>query len=62
MARLNMIVPMQLVQLFAGKMVERRRGGVLLVSSLFALQGIPRGSGIAITSRGHFLKRRLPLG
>jgi hypothetical protein len=41
LAQLNMIVPMQMVHLFAGKMVKRGRGGVLLVSSLFAYQGIP---------------------
>lgn len=49
MVRLNMVVPMQLVQLFAGKMVERRRGGVLLVSSLFAYQGIPYVANYAAT-------------
>ena len=49
MAHLNMIVPMQLVQLFAGKMVERQRGGVLFVSSLFAYQGIPYVANYAAT-------------
>ena len=49
MAHLNMVVPMQLVQLFAGKMVERQRGGVLLVSSLFAYQGIPYVANYAAT-------------
>lgn len=49
MAQLNMVVPMQLVQSFASKMVERRRGGVLLVSSLFAYQGIPFVANYAAT-------------
>lgn len=49
MAHLNMVVPMQLVQLFASKMVKRGRGGVLLVSSLFAYQGIPFVANYAAT-------------
>ena len=49
MAHLNMVVPMQLVHLFAGKMVKRQRGGVLLVSSLFAYQGIPYVANYAAT-------------
>ena len=49
MAYLNMVVPMQLVQRFAGKMTERGRGGVLLVSSLFAYQGIPYVANYAAT-------------
>jgi short-subunit dehydrogenase len=49
MARLNMIAPMQLVQLFANKMVKRRRGGVLFVSSLFGYQGIPYMANYAAT-------------
>lgn len=49
MAQLNMVVPMQLVQRFAGGMAERGRGGVLLVSSLFAYQGIPCVANYAAT-------------
>lgn len=49
MAQLNMVVPMQLVQRFAGRMAERGRGGVLLVSSLFAYQGIPYLANYAAT-------------
>lgn len=49
MAQLNMVVPMQLVHRFAGKMAERGRGGVLLVSSLFAYQGIPYVANYAAT-------------
>ena len=40
-AHLNMIAPMELVRAFSGDMVKRRRGGVLLVSSLFGYQGVP---------------------
>lgn len=49
MACLNMIAPMQLVQHFASEMVRRRRGGVLLVSSLFGYQGIPYVANYAAT-------------
>lgn len=48
-ARLNMAVPMQLVHVFTNKMVQRQRGGVLFVSSLFAYQGIPYVANYAAT-------------
>ena len=48
-ARLNMIVPMQLVHVFANKMAQRQRGGVLFISSLFAYQGIPYVANYAAT-------------
>lgn len=48
-AQLNMVVPMQLVHVFASKMVKRKHGGVLLVSSLFAYQGIPYVANYAAT-------------
>lgn len=42
MARLNMHIPLQLTRLFADRIIARQRsGGVLLVSSLFAYQGVP---------------------
>lgn len=49
MAHLNMVVPMQLVRVFANKMAPRQRGVVLLVSSLFAYQGIPYVANYAAT-------------
>ncbi len=49
MAHLNMIVPMQLIHVFANKMAKRKRGGVLLVSSLFGYQGIPYVANYAAT-------------
>lgn len=48
-ARLNMMVPMQLVHVFANKMARRKRGGVLFVSSLFGYQGIPYLANYAAT-------------
>ncbi len=48
-AHLNMIVPMQLVHVFANRMVKRKRGGVLFISSLFAYQGIPYVANYAAT-------------
>lgn len=48
-AHLNMIVPMQLVHLFANKMARRKRGGVLFISSLFAYQGMPYVASYAAT-------------
>lgn len=48
-AQLNTIVPMQLVHLFVGKMKVWKRGGVLLVSSLFGYQGIPYVANYAAT-------------
>jgi uncharacterized protein len=49
MVHLNVIAPMQLVHLFAGRMAARGRGGVLLISSLFAYQGIPYVANYAAT-------------
>lgn len=46
---LNMVAPMQLVHVFANKMAKRKCGGVLLVSSLFAYQGIPYVANYAAT-------------
>lgn len=48
-ANLNMMVPMQLAHVFANKMAQRKRGGVLFVSSLFAYQGIPYVANYAAT-------------
>lgn len=38
-ARLNMITPMNLVHHFGGKMVEKGRGAIILMSSMAGLQG-----------------------
>lgn len=39
--RLNVDVPMRMARLFGQAMVERGRGGLIFVSSLFAYQGVP---------------------
>jgi short-subunit dehydrogenase len=49
MAILNVAVPMQVIRHFAPRMLERRRGGVLLIASLFAYQGIPYVASYAAT-------------
>ncbi len=39
--KLNALVPMQLAHVFGGKMVNRRKGGILFVSSTFGHQAVP---------------------
>lgn len=39
--RLNVDVPMRMARLFGQTMIERGRGGLIFVSSLFGYQGIP---------------------
>ena len=38
-ARVNMITPMKMVHFFGGKMVENRKGAVILMTSMAGLQG-----------------------
>lgn len=39
--KLNALVPMQLAHIFGGKMAERRKGGIIFVSSTFGHQSVP---------------------
>jgi uncharacterized protein len=39
--QLNVVHPLSLTHAFSGKFIERKRGGVLLVSSTFGFQGVP---------------------
>ena len=41
MLTLNMQIPTEIAHMFGKKMVARKRSGIILVSSLFAYQGIP---------------------
>jgi uncharacterized protein len=38
-ARVNMLTPMNLVHLYGGKMVDKRKGAIILMTSLAGLQG-----------------------
>jgi len=49
MMRLNIDAPTQLVHVFGKKMAQRSRSGVIMVSSLFAYQGIPHFAAYAAT-------------
>jgi len=47
--KINVNVPTQLAHIFGNKMAERKRSGIILVSSLFAYQGIPNFATYAAT-------------
>lgn len=47
--RLNILAPMAISRRFGNAMASKRRGGILLVSSLFAYQGIPYVANYAAT-------------
>lgn len=49
MVRLNIESPTELAHLFGQKMANRQRSGIILVSSLFAYQGIPHFATYAAT-------------
>ncbi len=65
---LNVLSPMQLSHIFGNRFVERGKGGILLLSSLFAYQGVPlvanySASKAYILSLGEALNEELkPLG
>lgn len=39
--KLNSLIPMQLAHIFGGKMVQRKKGGIIFVSSTFGHQSVP---------------------
>ena len=47
MLTLNMQIPTEIVHAFGKKMATRKRSGIILISSLFAYQGIPHFAGYA---------------
>jgi len=46
---LNVLVPMQIANLFGKRLAARGKGGILFVSSLFAYQGVPLVANYAAT-------------
>jgi len=49
LVQLNTLVPMQIANVFGKRLKERRKGGILFLSSLFGYQGIPYVANYAAT-------------